>query len=338
MASRDSMLARALMDAQLRYQPQLAALDGLLSQRRSEYVRGRRVAASTARGITASIDQTQPQVAAAFDQALASAGAQRGALGVGADDPQAAAFTRRVGEAKGTALANLLTQKQQAVAGQSYANSTARSEYFADKDKIQAQMRGLLGESAAYATQRGDELTDADTKRRQEQQRIGISAGSLAESQRHNRAAEATARQRAAQSTKKAKVVRWAPPAAQAAAKDAIEAAMTEVQDLRLDEHGKVDPRVRRSDIIALLIRGEPASKDRDGNTVPAIPKLPADLVRAAVNLSWDGTLSRGDVERLHARRIRVKPLGYSTRKPGQKPPQSRAQALITGGATGALR
>ena len=343
-SSRESLIARAMLDAQLKYDPQMSALRGLLSQRAQEYTRGRRVAASTARGITASIDQTQPQVAAAFDQALGSANAQRSALGVGTEDPQAAAFVRRVGEDKSRALVDLLTQKQQANAGQRYANATARSEYFADKDKIEGQMRGLLGESGAYATQRRGELADEAAKRRQENRRIDISADSLAETQRHNQASEATARETARRAATGKTKVQWAPPEAHAAAKDAIEQAAALVKQRRAQGDG-------RAEIIALLTRGRAKQAvtltDADGKprvdaqgkpikqTVPAIPKLPADLVRAATNLALDGTLSRGDLKRLHNRGLRIHRLGYELRPP--QPKRKGAVGLAVSGRGSAI-
>ena len=87
--------------------------------------------------------EATPQVASAFDQALASANAQRGALGVPGSNPQAEAFTRRVGEQKANALVDLTSRQTRATEGRVFANETARSEYLGGKQKIQGQLLDL---------------------------------------------------------------------------------------------------------------------------------------------------------------------------------------------------
>jgi hypothetical protein len=92
--------------------------------------------------------------------------------------------------------------------------------------------------------------------------------------------------------------------------------------------------------LIRLLTTGRPKQKVKssDGTDVdiPAIPQLPADYVRAAVNMVFDGSLSRGDLKRLHDRRLRVNSLGFPVRRPGQRP-QSTGTAAMTGGVVGAV-
>ncbi|HUR86962.1 MAG TPA: hypothetical protein VMY78_16635 [Solirubrobacteraceae bacterium] len=309
----------------------------LLSQAAAEYGRTRRTAASNATGIIEATRQAQPQIAGAFDQALGSVQAQRAALGVGAGDPQAAAYERRVGEQKALALTDLVQQAVRAEQGRVYSGQVARDEYLGKKSQITgelldfAQKQGLTAQSI-YGKLKDERLQRGVTRRGQDVTARGQSLSSrdrqasLTEQQRHNRASEANAQRRAAAGgSRTVSGVKLASPEVHARTKDSIEQALAQVKDLRQDTP-------RRSDIIALLIKGVPASKLPDGTAIPAIPKLPADVVRAAMNIEFDGNLSRGDVRRLHARGLRLRTLGYPVRKPRAQP--SGTLATLAGGRT----
>ena len=329
---RDSVLARALLDAQLRYDPQIGALRGLRHERALQYGRTRRVNSSNAQGIAAAVDEAQPDVAAAFDQALASVNAQRDALGVGPEDPQAAAYERRVGEAKGHALRELVMERQRAISGQVYANQAARSEYLADRRKIDDQLRGLISESGAYAVSRRGELADQSANRALTARGQTLSSrdrlAALAETRRANRARERTAQQRADQASSQRPKVKWATPQQHAAVRAQIERASQYVRDL---SSGGMKSRAK---IIVTLSQGAP----KDGED-PAIPAFPPDVVRMATNLVFDKSLSRTDLKNLHNAGLQLRRLGYEVRPPQPRGPRrSTAQALIQGGASGGVR
>jgi len=318
-ARRDPLLDRALLESATKYGPQGGALRSLLQELAGSYGRTRRVNNSSAIGITAATQQARPDVQQAFDQALQSGGAQRAALGVGADDPQAAAYQRRVGEQKAGALTDLTQREVRAEEGRIFANSSARQEYVGGKEKILGQLRELEAQQGAETAARYGSLRDDQLERGVKRRGQDITARGqdmTARSQANSLAARETA---AAKAKQKAKAFKPASPEAHARARGAIEEAIAQVSDMRLDARGRPDPSASRADIIALLVKGVPAGKDEDGNTVPAIPKLPADLVRAATNLVFDGTLSRKDVERLHNLKLRIRTLGYPTRKKRQR-------------------
>ena len=110
-----------------------------------------------------------------------------------------------------------------------------------------------------------------------------------------------------------------------AQARDAVSEAVAQIKRQR--QLGATS----RAEIIQLLATGRAAQKikvDGEDVTLPAIPKLGADFVRAAANLVFDGTLSRGDVKRLHDRRLKVKSLGYKTRSAKPAPKQGVPGAL----------
>ena len=324
-ARRDPLLERALLESAAKYGPEGNALRSLLQELAGTYSRTRRTNASDAAGIAAATRQARPDVAGAFQQALGSASAQRAALGVGATDPQAAAFERRVGEQRTNALGDLSNRELRASEGRVYANSTARAEYLAGKAKIVGQLQELDAQQGAETASRYGQLRDAQLDR-------GIRRGSASETARHNRAMESNARhaerrQAAAAERGKAKPkLKLASQEQHAKARDLIEEAVAQVRDLRQDTP-------RRAEIIALLAKGVPATKAPDGTPIPAIPRLPADFVRAAVNLVFDGSLSRGDVERLHNRRLKIRALGYRTRRPTQAPNSAAQMAGSGGGA-----
>lgn len=321
---RDPLLERALLDASLKVDPQVGALRSLLSDQAGTYSRTRRVNASNAAGIEQATADAQPKVASAFDQALASAGAQRAALGVGGSDPQAEAYTRRVGEQKATALADLVRQGVSAASGKVYANQAARDDYFGAKDKIEGQIQGLVQTKGSEAASAYGKLRDAQLQRGVTKRGQTLSskdrAASLAERVSHDKVLEQQGATRLAQQGSGGP--KLATTAAHAAARDGIGQAAALVKQQR--DRGATS----RAEIIQLLSTGRAASKVKVNGqdvSIPAIPKLPADFVRAATNLVFDGTLSGGDVKRLHDRRLRVRSLGLPTRKK----PQHSAQVQV---------
>jgi len=333
----DPLLERALLDTNLQLGPQENALRQLLSSLASDHSRRRSVNAGNARGIKQATVEAQPGVARAFDTALGSVAAQRAALGQGGPaDPQAAAYERRVGEQRATALADLIQQGVRADTGRVYANEQARSEYEGGKAKVLGDLQELSGRAGAqtastYGKLQDDRAQRGLTRRGQDVTARGQSlssadrAATLAETQRHNRAQESNA-------TAKAQGAKGPKPASQeqhARARDGINEAIALIEQQR--RRGVTS----RAEIIQQLTTGRPASeREVDGEKVklPAIPKLPADFVRAASNLVFDGTLSRGDVARLHNLRLRIRSLGYPTRKGGGQGPRSQA-----GGVAGSV-
>lgn len=312
----DPLLERALLEADLKVGGQGSALRQLLDEARGSYVRTRRVNASNARGIIASARLATPQMAGAFDQALSSVNAQRAALGQGgALDPQAAAFERRVGEQKANALADLVSQANRAEAGRVYGGQVARDEYLGTKDKIQRQLVDLAHEQGttaqvAYGRLKDEQAQRGVTRRGQDvtargQDLANTRAGAqLSETTRHNKAMEAKAE-------RDAKGVKLASQEQHSIAKTQIDEAIALVQTQKQRGAG-------RAETIRLLTTGRDASTvEVDGQKVkvPAIKSLPADFVRAATNMVWDGSLSRGDVKRLHNRRLKLRALGYPIRK-----------------------
>lgn len=320
----DPLLERALLDTNLKLGPQASALRSLLSDLAGTYSRTRRVNASNALGITAATRQARPEVGGAFAQALASSQAQRAALGVGGQDPQAAAFERRVGEQRAGALNDLTQRELRATEGRVYANNAARDEYLGGKSKIMGQLQELAGQSGALTASTLGQLRDDRAQRSltRSGQRVteGNSIRTQQQSERNSIRSSGidpdTGRPIPGGKQDKARGVKWAPPAQQNAARDGISGAISLIEQQR--GRGMTS----RADIIQLLTTGRAAStREVDGQkvTLPAIPKLSADYVRAASNVVFDGSLSRGDVKRLHARRIRIKPLGYRVRQPGEQ-------------------
>jgi hypothetical protein len=347
MARRDGLLERALLDTSLQLGPQQSALQSLLSQLAGEYTRKRRVNASNARGIKASTQEAQPLVARAFDTALGSVSAQRAALGAGAPgDPQAAAFQRRVGEQRASALTDLVQQGVRADTGRVYANEQARGEYLGSKGKVLGDLQELAGRQGALTANTYGKLQDDRAQRsltRRGQDKTAASArgtrrqserGSIRSSGIDPDTGKPIPGGRLDPKAKKA-APQLASREAHAAARTSIERSIAAIEDLREHEGS-------RAAIIRLLINGVPAVKGDDGAVLsPAIAPVSADFARAASNLVFDGTLSRKDVERLHNLGLRIRSLGYPTRKRGDAgPKRSRtqtAQDLLTGASQGAV-
>ena len=316
------ILERALLETQLQLGPQGAGLRGLLTDLAGSYDRTRKVNASNERAIVGATRQARPAMERNFDDALATAGAQQRALGA-VDTEQSRAFGRRIGEQKSNALGDLLQRETRATEGRVYANEQARGKYFEDKAKIQNQLASLAQQSGLLTATRYGDLRDEQLGR-------GIERGKMRETQRANRVAEQLGRDKlglerdkenriATEGPKKPKGVKWASQEQHANAKDAIERAQSIIASQKRLGRG-------RAATIKLLIEGRPASKVTNSKgeevTLPKIEPVGGDLARAAANLAWDGTLSRGDVKRLHGRRLQIKRLGYPTRKKGQGAPK----------------
>lgn len=318
------LLERALLDTELKLGPEANALRSLLGELAGGYTRTRRVNASNARGIVAATEQARPQVAGAFDQALSSVGAQRAALGKGGPlDPQAAAYERRVGEQRAGALNDLSDRSVRATEGQVFANTTARDEYLGGKSKIVGQLQDLARESGALTastlgklkddqlarglTRRGQDVTAGNSRRSTAQQeRSSIrSSGIDPDTGRPIPGGRLDPKAKAAK-------VKWASQEQHASARDEITRAVAVVPDLLKDAGGS------RAEAIRLLIAGVPPIR-KDGVVLdPGVKAVSADFARAAMNVALDGSLSRGDLKRLHNRRLRVKALGYPVRRPSR--------------------
>lgn len=325
MPRRDPLLDRALLEAATQYKPQENALRALLSGLAGSYTQGRRVAASNERAIVAATQAAQPRVSSAYDDALRVAQAQTAALG-SSNDPEAMAYQRRVAEARANALNDLTQRGTAATEGRVYANQGARSEYFANKDKIARQLQDLAGQRGATAQTLYGKLRESQLDR-------GIERGKAAETVRSHRASEATANMNAQTAAAKARAdakaktgLKWASPEQHASIKDQIDQALVYAQ-------AQVGVRGRK-ETIDLLISGRPATKTTNSQgkevTLPAIPKVAADAARAAANLAWDSSLSAGDVKRLHARRLKVKALGYPVRSRAKQGAVAGLQSLAS--------
>ncbi len=338
----DPLLERAILETELKLGPRGAALRGLLSDAAGTYGRTRRVNASNAAGIKAATQQAQPQVSGAFDRALGSVDAQRAALGVGGPaDPQAAAFTRRVGEQRANALGELVQQGVRAESGRVFANESARDEYLGTKAKIFGELAELAGQSGAVTTDTFNKLKDAQAQRGIQRRGQDVTrAGQQATQARADRDYQRQVLKDQGLGVDGKPLpnrggtiggVKLASQEQHATARDRISEAQALIK--QQVQRGTTS----RGELIQLLSTGRPASKvEVDGQevTVPAVPKLPADYVRAAANLVFDGTLSRKDVEALHNRRLRVKSLGYPTRKKQQGPAQPHATVGVGGPAS----
>jgi hypothetical protein len=341
---RDPLLERALLESSAKYGPQGTVLRQMLSELASSYTRGRRVAASNELGIKQAAHDARPDVSSAFDTALTSVSAQRAALGASVD-PQAAAYERRVSDERANALNDLTQREVRATEGRIYANDAARSDYLGGKAKIIGQLQDLVAQQGADTASTYGKLRDAQLQRGIQRRGQTLShrdrQASLAVAQQNADTAAARAQQAAKDKAAGKSGVKWATPQQHGAAKSDISRAVSYVNTLKT--HIK-----SRSKLIQTLIQGVPASKDLvvdakgkpvldaagkpKYETLPAIPAMDPDYVRAAMNIAFDGSLSRGDLQRLHNRGLQTRRLGYQVRPPQALRPNGAAQMAGRGG------
>lgn len=130
--------------------------------------------------------------------------------------------------------------------------------------------------------------------------------------------------------------IKWGTPAAQGEAQRSVESAMTYARQLR--KYG-------RANAARWLVTGQPAQPLYDeivdpktGKTTqqrrldsagramssPAIPAFDPVLASVALDMVFDGHISRNNLKRLHERGIKVKALGLTTKAPPARIPGSR--------------
>lgn len=371
MANRKRLLTQAQAEALVRYQPQLDQLKALLGQAQDTY-HGEVSAANTGRDVVQSAVSRVAPALHSLTQGLGLGAAQRGVtltdelakLGPVADSIKAAALAEGTGAANRLAASDLfnmadLSQRYVSAAqGAEYAKQHARGQLHSDAAKIADQINSVLGQQGAFTASTLESLTNAQLQR-ELQNRISIRqsrttrrgqtlshndrVASRRETARHHRAQEQAAGRngdgtgsalgpRAPKFTPKFHVkVRTAD--AHAAVRDGIDSAAAFARDYK--QQG-----VARSTVAKWLTEGRAAQTvEVDGKKVkvPGIPRASSTLAAGiALDLAYDGHISRAHAEELWRRGILLR--GVGLRLPRQGRGAQGAAPVAPGGSLGGSR
>lgn len=212
------MLERALAEAEVRFGPEQAALEDLLMSAAADFQRSYRVGEDVSRSLQASAESAIPKVQESYKQAqdyLEDAMDSAGGGGKGgkefkrAMEREDAAVRSRLESSMAGAVGELQARKVQAEAARAFGLQQALGQYMSAQEKIHSRRQALAGQRGAFITATKGELTAAADKARQEARdrafdrqmamsRFDLDKSQFAESQRANRADEATAARNAA--------------------------------------------------------------------------------------------------------------------------------------------
>lgn len=366
MAKKRNQFQRQAADLSLvRYGPEISALTALLRDAQSSRdTRLRQATASRQAGVRAAYD-ARPQVEHAYE----AAGQTVSPAFVNGGGIEASALTARLGESAALARSQLEDRRVAAVQGEGSARQQILRDFAQDKGKITSRALDLAREQGAYGASTlqqliGDDASarakarqdEADRQSRLTTALIGQGLlpgddGSL--TPLPGGKADPTAPQNQPKSTKK-----WATPTQQAAASDTLQAALNEAKTLKASGAG-------RHEVAQLLLEGaddvagkpvyrtvikngrevqervlNPDGTQKTTGGVPGVKPVKSQLLlSAALDIAYDGHLSRRNQKLLHDRGIKIGPLGVRTygeylralSKATRKSPRGRTTPLAPG-------
>ena len=326
---RSRYASEAAAESLVRFGPQLEALQELQQQAVENRAQSIAQAKGGAAGTIAEIDRTLPQMRALYDQAGRDA-AQRAAilgpdlagLGPVANSIRRAAQieqgqgARMLGQSAVNSIGGLLERRVGTKEGEKFQTQNAQSQFVSDLAKLMTRRQGLAGQAGAFQATTISELTREDRKARRDAReaaaKLDLDTAKFGETARHNRAMENKPSGRGGGSRSGGS----RPPGA---------------TDARTSlQHGSAKDRIGsiRAEVAPFAKRGQPRHKIaalfREGapktDTAPAIKPIPEAWLSIALDLEYDGKLSRRNVAELHRRGYSLRQLGLPTNRRGTVP------------------
>jgi hypothetical protein len=269
---------------------------------------------------------------------------------------------RRLAEERAASLTDLSQRRVQAVQGAQFAQANARDTLVGELAKIFERQQDLRRERGAFTAATAGQLREAARDRAQQMDIAELSAETQRQnSRRTQRQSERNSLRSAGINPETGKPIpggrldpkekdgkgrEWASSAQQQAARRDFQQALDYAKDFSRE-------RAPRHEAANVLKRGLPASEDeviydpqtgkpkvgKDGKRLkaPGTPGVPAIkdelMLTAALDIAYDGHLSRATQRKLHANGIKIGPLGAKTygqwkktrpRRTVSRPPLSR--------------
>jgi hypothetical protein len=348
-----------------RYGPEISALAALMRQAEEDRDTSYRQAKSGRQFTVGAVDQARPMIANAYTgakNAIAPAFAQSGGI-------EATALNARMGEAQALANYQLQGRRVSAVEGEQAARN-----FTSDRAKIGQRATDLARESGAFTASTIQDLIGADTKAATD---LAGRQATLTQQERNSQRS-AGIDPDTGQPIPGGKLDPKAnkPKGAGWASQEAQTAAGSEISRLINAAKGEMGNDVTRADVADLLRTGIPKASKVVYENVPILnaqgkptgrtkrqPKLNGDgtpvtvddpgvnaaksqlLLTAALDMAYDGHLSRRTQDLLHKNRIQIAPLGLVTFNDWLKTPEGQewrrrqsGYTLPTGGRQGTAK
>lgn len=366
MPRRRRFYRQAAQDALVRFGPEIAGLLELEHQARSNLKSSVRSARGNARGIIGAVDRARPEIKDVYSDATAQQGvinaqvaSHVGELGPVADSIKAAAAVEagaassRIGESRATALADLAQRRVSAQEGRQFAVQQARSTFADEIGQVLRRRQSLGAEIGAFKvsqaagyrddaaaralTRRGQNITAANNRRsqaqseRNSQRAAGFDPdtgkpipGGKADPKASKNVTQDQINREAGISDKISEAVRWATKlASQGLDRPTVEKALSEGRDASDPKEVPLHDPVTGKPLYNP--DGTPKTKTVPGHA--GLPKVDSNLLlQAALEIAYDGHVSKRTKARLRQRGVRPGVLNIPLPKPrntGQKRPQT---------------
>jgi hypothetical protein len=337
----DRFTRDAQLETGLRFGDQETALASLLASERQSRINTIRSAEGAARSATASAQASRPVLRKIYEEAgltrqEANQDADTAMSGLGqAADVFRGAIAReraqaktRIGESQASALGGVEERVGQIALGAQAARNQADTRWADAQSQIGQQFAGLQGQKGAFAA-----LTVSQAKEAQRNRDVQLRSQDLA-----HQLDPLKARQIEAGVTGIDPVTGKPTPASRRAAQNKKgKGTLTRDQrQKRLDQVGyaqgvirqlrTIDRTIGRSDVAGSLLTGRQI-KDANGKTVLTIKPVGQQWASVALDLEFDGHVSRANRERLRRAGISAKRAGWNTTpRPKPRPRSSLSQ------------
>jgi hypothetical protein len=355
-ARRSRFADDAALQALVRYEPEESGLKALAQQARADYGVSVRQAQTTGDLTLQAARQAIPSVSRIYDQAGLDQAKTANLVSpelAGLSGPQGATLQRggalevaqqlaNLRASKASALEDLNTRAVAARQGQQFGVLNARQKFMADMNKILGQSQSLARQKGAFTASTINSLEEAGRQRavtKRGQDKTAEAAAGRLDAQLRGQDlshADRVASRKAAQKTAAAGG-KLQTPAQHGAVKDQVESIKSWIQSNKPDYKS-------RHEMALDLVQGVPAQTITDPKTGqkvrdPGVPKAPSQLAASiALDLAYDGHVSRRNVAELHKRRLSLNMLGFKgaagtkPRRPAPKPVVRRRR-----GASGSI-
>lgn len=322
---------QAETEAEIRYGGQQAGLESLFGSRTRDYQRQAAAQQTAFRSLLGSLGTASSRL----NQTYNDAGLTPEARAQFANTPDGQRLLAQLARDQGA----IQQQQLGAETGQQFIQARMADDYREDVDQIndsllglqrerglfeQQALSGLIGEDRARrsqanaaARQQQFDAEQAISNREAAQTNALIGQGLLPDAEGNLQPLPGGKADPNAPGNQPEPKSPWAPQGAQSSARSTISKAFAQAK--RLKREGRA-----RREAATFLTEGRPGQQvvDRKGNKVniPGVPSFEELYASIALDLAYDGHISRRNVQELHRAGIKVRPLGYKTPNDIPKP------------------
>lgn len=314
-------------ESTLRFNPEASTLRQAIMDLAAERDQQIRSAEISARGIQQMAKESNPQLGKYTREAQGTVNEAQGeltrTLGSSSLAPaaarDAAGSTRRLAETLSNARSENVARANEAEAGVGFARQNAEARYASETGKVRGRLGDLAREVGAFEQGRTGELTEAArgrsvTRAGQRSTARTAARGQRAQGERQEDQQEFTAGEKAKDRAAADKRAKSGPGGSKPATAKEVQRMKTDIAQAVNTAKAK-KPSYGRHELAPILVSGRPARNTPQG-TLPAIKAAKSELAASvALDVAYDGHVSRRNAQQLHKLGISVKDLGLPTYK-----------------------